>query len=379
MTDRNPTYQFISTDTDALTALLTEVYERITGTAVRPASPERLFIQWMGSILIQERVLSNYAANQNLPSRAEGANLDALAELTNCRPRPEAEAAGCTMRFSISQPLPTAVLVPAGTRVTDAAGTLFWATEADTYIPIGETSVDALVRCQTPGTVGNGFLPGQINTIVDLYDYYTACENVTASDGGADRATDAEYYELMRASMDSYSCAGARGGYIYFARQVSTEIADVIAAAPAPGTVKLYVLMQDGTLAGEEIKRAVLAACSADDVRPLTDQVFVEDAETVPYDVAVTYYTQTGAAQSGAEIAAAVREAVDRFNRWQRGKLGRDINPSCLTGLLMRTGVKRVELAAPAFTALRDGSDGSVPQVAALASVTITNGGYEDE
>ena len=239
--------------------------------------------------------------------------------------------------------------------------------------------MDALVRCQTPGTVGNGFLPGQINTIVDLYDYYTACENVTASDGGADRATDAEYYELVRASMDSYSCAGARGGYIYFARQVSTEIADVIAASPTPGVVKLYVLMQDGALAGEEIKRAVLAACSADEVRPLTDLVLVEDAETVPYDVAVTYYTQTGAAQSGTEIAAAVRAAVDRFNRWQCCKLGRDINPSYLTGLLMGTGVKRVELTAPAFTALRDGSGGTVPQVAALASVTITNGGYEDE
>lgn len=379
MTARNTAYPFISTDTDALTTLLTTAYERITGTTVRPASPERLFIQWMSSILVQERVQNNYTGSQNIPSRAVGENLDALAELTHCRPRPEAAPAGCMMRFCVSQPLPTALIVPAGTRVTDAAGTLVWATEAEACIPIGETSVDTLVRCQTPGTAGNGFLPGQINTIVDLYDYYTACENITASDGGADRATDEEYYELMRASMDAYSCAGAKGSYVYFAKQVSTEIADVIAASPVPGVVKLYVLMRDGTLAGDEIKRAVLDACSADEVRPLTDQVFVEDAEIVPFDISFAYYIQSGGNKSAADIAAEVRQAVERYKVWQCGKLGRDINPDELREYLYHTGVKRIELVSPAFTALRDGRDKLTPQVAAVGTVTITNGGYEDE
>ncbi len=400
-----------------MTALVTAVYERLTGTTVRPASPERLFIQWISSILVQERVLANYAANQNIPSRAAGENLDALAELTNCRPRPEAEPAVCTVRFSISQAQDTAILIPAGTRVTDTGGGLAWATHADAYIAIGDTFADVPVRCLTPGTVGNGYAPGQIATIVDLYDYYSGCENITESGGGADRATDEEYYQLMRTSMDSYSCAGAKGGYVYFAKQVSTEIADVIAASPTPGVVKLYVLMAGGELAGEEIKRAVLAACSADDVRPLTDQVFVEDAGTVPYNVRLTYYTQTGTAKSGAEIAAAVQAAVDEYTAWQSARLGRDINPSYLTGLLMQTGVKRVELAEPVFTVLKDGSgtkgapagaqrsgsggekeegmeraesspqagtqqsgiSSDVPEVAKLGTVAITNGGLEDE
>lgn len=375
---RNPEYQFIPTDTDAVTELVTAVYEKITGTSVRPGSPERLFIQWVGSVLVQERVLSNYAANQNIPSRAEGENLDALAALTNCRPRPEAERAVCTMRFFISQAQTSAILIPTGTRVTDAGG-LVWETFADAYVSIGELSADVPVRCQTAGTAGNGRKPGQISAIVDLYDYYDHCENITVSDGGADRATDEEYYELMRASMDSYSCAGAKGGYIYFAKQVSTEIADVIAASPTPGVVKLYVLMKDGTLAGEEIKNAVLAACSADDVRPLTDLVTVEDAETVEYHVAFTYYTQKGTVKSAAQIAADVQAAVDAYTAWQGARLGRDINPSYLVGLLMDTGVKRVEVTAPAFTALRDGSGKDVPQIAKLGTVTVTNGGYEDE
>lgn len=376
---RNPEYQFIPTDTDAVTALVTEVYEKMTGTTVRPGSPERLFIQWVSSIVIQERVLMNYAANQNIPSRAEGANLDALAELTNCRPRPEAEYAVCTVRFHISQALPSAALIPAGTRVTDTGGGLVWATSADAYVPIGDTFVDVSVRCQTAGVVGNGYAPGQINTIVDIYDYYDHCENITTSDGGADRATDAEYYELMRASMDTYSCAGAMGAYVYFAKQVSTEIVDVIAATPDPGEVKLYVLMKGGEPAGWEIKDAVLAACDADNVRPMSDLVHVEDPEVVPYDVSFTYYTQIDSPKSGADTAADIQAAVDEYTAWQCAKLGRDINPSRLLSLLMGARIKRVELASPAFRKLNDGTGKDVPQVAKLGTVTILYGGVEDE
>lgn len=376
---RNTEHQFIPTDTDKVVALITAIYEEIFKTTVRPASPEKLFIQYMANIIIQERALNNYTGNQNIPSRAEGENLDALAELTHIKSRPEAQAAVCKMRFSISEAQDTAILIPAGTRVTDASNTLIWETEEDAYIPIGDTSLELSVRCQTVGTIGNGYAAGQINTLVDVYDYYSECVNVTESDGGSNVPDDDEYYELMRASMDAYSCAGARGGYIYFAKQESTEIADVIANSPTPGVVKLYVLMKGGELATEEIKNKVLAACSADEVRPLTDQVFVEDADVVNYDVAFTYYTQTGSARSAADIAAAVQMAVDKFNAWQCGKLGRDINPSRLINLLMQTGIKRVELTAPAFTVLRDGGDKTVPQVAALGTVTITNGGYEDE
>ena len=183
----------------------------------------------------------------------------------------------------------------------------------------------------------------------------------------------------MRASMDAFSCAGARGGYIYWAKQVSTEIVDVVANSPVPGEVKIYVLMEGGTLAGEEMKNKVLAACSEDTKRPLTDHVFVEDAEVVPFDINFTYYLQTGRTKSAAEVAAAVNEAVEQYKAWQCGKLGRDINPDELREYLYHTGIKRIELTAPAFTALRDGRDKKVPQVARVGTVTITNGGYEDE
>ena len=207
---RNTEHQFIPTDTDSIISIAVAMYEALTGTVVHPASPEMQFIRWVCNIIIQERVLNNYTGNQNVPSRAEGENLDALAELTYLRERPDSKAATCKMLFSISEAQDTAILIPAGTRITDANGTLTWETIEDIYVPIGETSVETQARCQTVGVAGNGYAAGQINALVDVYDYYSECKNVTASEGGADRATDDEYYELMRASMDAFSCAGGQ-------------------------------------------------------------------------------------------------------------------------------------------------------------------------
>lgn len=378
---RNSQYQFVPTDPEKVVTELTALYEAILGTTVQPASPEQVFIQYIAAIIIQERVQNNYTGNQNIPSRAEGKNLDALAELTYSKARPEATAATCTMRFSISEAQKSAVLIPAGTRITDASKTLVWVTLEDNYIPIGETNIEVNnVTCQTAGTAGNGYTPGQINKLVDVYDYYTSCENITTSAGGSNAPDDEEYYELMRSSMDAYSTAGATGSYIYWAKQASTEIMDVAAVSPTPGVVKIYVLMNGGTLADEEMKAKVLSECSADERRPLTDWVFVEDAEVVTYDIAFTYYTQSDTNISAAAVAAAVQKAVDDYVSWQCGKLGRDINPSKLIGALMETGIKRVEVTAPVFTKLRDVNDKDVPQIAALQGMpTIINGGYENE
>ena len=378
---RNTQYKFVPTDPEEVVTELIALYEAIFETTVQPASPERLFIQYIAAAFIQERVQSNYTGNQNIPNRAEGKNLDALTELTYSKERPAAKAATCTMRFSISEAQKSAVLIPAGTRITDASKTLIGETLEDNYIPIGETHIDVeRVTCQTAGTAGNGYTPGQINKLVDVYDFYTSCKNITTSAGGSNAPSDDEYYELMRSSMDAYSTAGATGSYIYWAKQVSTEIKDVAAVSPTPGVVKLYVLMGDGEQADEEMKAKVLSECSADERRPLTDWVFVEDAETVPYEIAFTYYTQSDAGINAADLSAALEKTVEDFVSWQCEKLGRDINPSHLIGELMKTGVKRVELTVPVFTKLHDGSDKTVPQLAALQGMpTIINGGYENE
>lgn len=390
---RNPDYEFVPTDAGEIVSMLTEAYEKITKTTVHPASPERLFIQWASGIIIHERVLNNYTGNQNIPSRAAGKNLDALAELVLEQKRPDAKASVCTMRFFISVPQEFAVLIPAGTRVTDTKTKLVWETEVDAYIDAGDTFEDVRVRCQSVGTVGNGYKIGEIDTLVDIYDYYSECKNITVSEGGADAATDQEFYEIMRASMDGYSCAGSLGGYAYFAKRVSTEIADVVPNSPSPGEVYIYVLMNDGNPAGEEMKKTVFEECSGKKVRAFTDYVHMGDPEIVPYDIDFTYYVPRETTVGSAEIQEAVEQAAEEFIKWQCRKLGRDINPSKLYHMLMETGVKRVDMREPSFVELRDGKlplllnpdapghvfSETVPQVAKLQNIHILNGGYEDE
>ncbi len=111
---RDNEFQFIATNVEELEAQLTAAYEQITQTSVHPASPEKLFIQWIVAILLHERILNNYTGNQNIPSRAEGKNLDALGELFFMGERPQAQAATCTERFFISQAQQTAILIPKG-------------------------------------------------------------------------------------------------------------------------------------------------------------------------------------------------------------------------------------------------------------------------
>ena len=372
-------YEFIPVEVSTLESELIALYESKTGTTVKPASPEKLMLQWALAAYLQLRTDINYTGNQNIPSRASGANLDALGELFYAKERPQAQAAVTTIRFHISAAQASAILIPVGTRVTDASSALYWETTADAYVAIGNTYTDVSVRCQTKGKEGNGWAVGQINTLVDIYDYYSECSNITVSDGGADEATDEEYYQLLRSSMDAYSCAGSVGAYEYFAAAVSTEIADVIANRPSPGCVAIYILMDDGTIASSEIKAAALENCSEARVRPLTDYVSVENPETVSFNVNVTYYVPSDSPVSSAEIQSRVTATIDEYVAWQRGKLGRDINPSKLEEMLMRTGIKRPVITAPTFTALRRGRDNTVPQIASLGTITITNGGYEDE
>ena len=383
----NKDYQFVNTNTDILVSSIISVYEQLTNTTVHPASPERMFILWVADVIVQTRVQINYAANQNIPSRASGENLDILGELFYSKNRPSATAATCLVRFNISEIQTSSILIPAGTRVTDTSSALFWETTADAYISIGDTYTDVSVLCQTTGSTGNGYAKGQINVLVDLFPYCTTCENITISDGGADTATDEQYYELLKASEDAYSTAGPAGGYIYWAKSVSTDIADVVPIMPInpetgklmPGHVDIYALMKDGNIASETMKALILDACNDTSVRPLTDFVSVKDPHITEYNITFKYYIPVDTKLSASAVQQSVKSTVNNFIQWQSEKLGRDINPSKLISMLMETGIKRVELTEPIFTILGDGTDRMAPSVARMSEINITNGGYENE
>ncbi len=231
---RNTEYKFVPTDSTEIVAEMTAAYEKMTGRKLQPADPDKLFIAWIADVIIQERVNQNYVGNQNIPSRAVGDNLDALGNWIYDIPRTLSQPSMCIVRFSITIAQQSVIVIPAGTRVTDVQNALVWETMNDATIAIGDTYTDTLVQCQTAGTIGNGYVPGQINTLIDVDNipYFDSCSNITDSDGGSEAQSDDNYYESMRAVVNSHSTAGAEGSYVYWAKSVTPEIADVKAICP---------------------------------------------------------------------------------------------------------------------------------------------------
>lgn len=378
MSERNPDYLFVDESADSIISDLTATYESITGTTVHPASPVKVFLSWVANAILHIYQNINYVANQNLPSRATGENLDALAQLFFMRERPAATKASTTIRFTISAAQTSAIIVPKGTRVsTDTE--VYFETAEEAVIAIGQTTVDVQALCMEGGVIGNGFTAGQIHNCVDVFTYYDSCTNLVTSDGGSDVPTDDEFFELLKNSEDAWSCAGPENAYKYFAKAVSSDIVDVVINSPNPGEVEIFALMNNGSAASSAVKSLISAACNDKNVRPLTDTVTVGDPIETEYDITFTYYMKNGSDKSAAEIADDVDEAVNNFILWQAGKLGRSINPSKLIQMIMDTGIKRVALTAPTFVQLSDGSDGNPPGLAKVGTVTVTNGGYEDE
>ena len=168
-----PDIEFVETDTEtienSMIALFELMYKEMTGKTkkVYPASPERLFIAWAASIVIQQRIIINETAKKNVPRYANGKYLDSLGELFKDTFRlPEARATAL-FRFYISEPQEQSVIVPQGTRI-NFDGEIVFSTTEELEIRAGDAYGDILGECLTPGIVGNNIAAGYPYTIYDI-------------------------------------------------------------------------------------------------------------------------------------------------------------------------------------------------------------------
>ena len=369
-----PDISFVDTNTEEIENKLIRGYEKITGRTLYPADPTRLFILWIADIIIQERVNIDFSAKQNLPRYAEGKYLDSIAEIFKDTYRLEPEAARTTFRFTLSIKLAAATVIPAGTRISAGEEIIFSTLDALT-IPAGELTGDVAAECLTVGEIGNGFVPGQITRLVDIFPYFERVENITESAGGADWESDTAFYARMRESMETFSTAGPLGAYEYYAKTASAAIADAKAIGPEeePGVVDIRILMQGGELPTQEDLNRVLETLTAERVRPLTDLVRVGAPEIVPFNIDLTYYIPKPNASGAAKISQDVESAVEKYKQWQMERMGRDINPSHLISLVMAAGAKRVDVRSPVFTVVEESA------VAQVKKIAVLNGGIENE
>lgn len=359
---------------DEIESEVITTYENIAGRTLAKGDPVRLFLEAIVLIIVQQRSLIDRAAKMNLLAYAEGDFLDHIGAMLGVI-RLEASNAMTTLKFTLSEPQLSAVIIPEGIRASPGGGTILFATTESVEIPAGEKSVTVTAQCTLAGTQGNGYVSGQLKKLVDPFPYEMSVENVTESYGGSDIENDENFRERIQIAPESFSVAGPTGAYEYFARSAHQDIIDVAVVGPPdtePGNVNIYPLMLNGDLPTQEILDTVYEVCNAEDKRPDTDFVHVLSPEAVYFELDVKYWIDRKRATQAAQIQVAVESAVNGWVTWQRSKLGRDLNPSELNHRMVAAGAKRTEIISPEFKVL------TASQVAIMTLKTLTLGGLED-
>lgn len=365
-----PAIDFITTDVDTIKTEIITGYEQAAGRTLATGDPVRLFLLSIADRFIQLRSAFNIGAQQNLLSYATGEYLDALGANMQV-PRLQESPAVTTLRFTLSQTLGEAYIIPAGFEVTN--GTVTFATDEELIIAPGDLSDDVKAHCTTAGVVGNGYVAGQISTIVTPQTFLASAQNITETSGGADIENDEDYAYRIKLSPNSYSVAGPEKAYIYHAKSAEPAIIDVAVDSPNPGEVKVYPLLENGELPNTDICSEIYDYLSSDDIRPLTDEVEVLPPEVAEYEINVNYWISSDDVDKATAIAAAVDAAVEEYRLWQQTKIGRDITPDELIARVKNAGASRVDfstLSPAAWTALGKN------QVAQCTSVTVEFKGH---
>lgn len=333
----------IPNDVNSIISELVASYEDITGRTLQPAQVERLLIQAFAYRESNLRAQIQYACEQNLVDFANAPMIDYLGKLVGVTRLP-AVAAETDVEMTLADDH-VALTIPRGLRIQAIDGSAIFTVKNDVDVEEGVTPVTVVCICDTPGAAGNGYLAGYISTILDPYVWLLLATNTDTSAGGTDAETDDELRERIKLAPGSFSNAGSRGAYEFFAKSAHASIIDVVVLGPpdiAAGLVNIYPLVIEATTTPTEVLDAVSAACNAENVRPLTDTVTVISPTRVEFTITLNIKLFGYADED--TVVAAITEAVTAYHISKRKQLGQDIVTSQIIGEAMVYGVYSAEV-----------------------------------
>lgn len=175
----------------------------------------------------------------------------------------------------------------------------------------------------------------------------------------------------VQLSLEGHSTAGPVGSYLFWGLSADPRVKDIDVASPNPGEVLITVLSIEGNgISDQGLLDTVDAALNHEDVRPLTDQVTVQSATVIDYQVQaeLTFY----AGPDTEIVRQAAQQAVIDYVA-EHHALGHDITLSGLYAALHQPGVQNVIITSPA-------SDITVQphQAAHCSSLSVTTGGTDE-
>ena len=354
--------QFVETDAEKIYNTVIGELMQSVGEPLYPGDERRIFGDAVAAVLVSVYNEFNDKMRQRMLRYARGTVLDEIGARYNLQ-RADPAHATATFRFSVVEPMGQNIIIDAGTRIT-TDGSVYFATDEIAVLQAGDNSVDIPATCVNGGTAYNGFTPGTVATLVDLIPYIVSAQNITTTTGGDDgepytQEGDDKYRERIRLAPAAQSTAGPESAYRYFALGADPDIIDVSIDSPSACVVNIYPLMVGGAIPDSDTLEKVKAACSPDDVRPMTDQVNAIAPTQVSYDISIKYYCTQDNESDTIKAVEGVGGAVDQYKVWQSGALGRDINPDQLRKLILcpdwdstLVGADRVTITEPTFQEL---------------------------
>lgn len=183
--------------------------------------------------------------------------------------------------------------------------------------------------------------------------------------------SDADYRRRIQLSPEGFSTAGPEGAYVFHSLSASGDVLDASATSPSPGEVLVSILSRtgDGT-ADQALIDTVSSVLSADDVRPLTDQVIVQSAAIINYQITATLYFYAGPGKD--EVLASAQAAAEAYAQTQH-RLGRDVTLSGIYAALHQSGVQRVALTSPSADIVIDRQSASY-----CTAIALSDGGLDE-
>ena len=182
--------------------------------------------------------------------------------------------------------------------------------------------------------------------------------------------SDNDYRYRLSLKPESYSVAGPRDAFKFHALTADGQVKDASVTSPTPGTTEVFILSHAGTGApSAALVATVLAALSAETIRPLSEQVIVTAGSLINYNLDVSLTLFPGATSEIAILAA--QTALAAFAS-DTHRLGRDVIKSAIDAASHQPGVKKVTIASPAADIAC--ADNQAPN---CTSITVRFAGFE--
>lgn len=332
----------INSDPLKIYAEAIEIHKNITGEEVPLLSEEAYFYSTVAALLGTIKAEMNEIAIQNYLKYAKGKRLDLKNIYGSRGERLGKNTAKTTMRCYISSAVNRNVIIPIGTRFLYK--NYIFASSEQATIFAGELYTDVLVVSEIAGDIG-AILKGEIKEIVDRYDFYQKCENITDVSGGRDEEEDEAYRKRLGELPESFTSAGSEGAYKFHTKKASSLVTDVVIDSPSENVIDIYVANKNKKLSEEE-KTSILNYLSQEDIKPLNDKITIKDPSIYNYNISIQYYLYKDARVSKEPLEKRLKE---NLRSWADSKkIGESVNIQDIIALCKEEeSIKRITVVSP--------------------------------